>query len=341
MQGGGISEIFYCTQTKFALKYLVYIVRGKLNILSDSSPNECNVGSDLRADRFKKIMLKPKETLKTRRSYLIEKEDLFADLAEKQGTILFLGKYTYRQAGRVMHKRNFVKDAKDLKLWPIKVKIDSTQFPPLQRLQMYTKDIVPENLVVDLKIKECSFALKNKLSFKFSSPRYEFLVIEWLTLQNPTRTFSRAKTPLPGQKHPGLGVGKKVIELFAYLARLNENDGIMVYAAFFHNALLFLKDFKFVNPEKQGEVQAIRNAFSDVPFKQLAWIVNLNCLKDKNGNVYEWKAEEMVHPRNRELSAYFDSKIYQDKVKEVQDKLQFSIDWPLYNESIQLQEYFS
>lgn len=272
---------------------------------------------------------------------MIEQEDLFADLAGKQGTTLFLGKYTYRQAGRVMQKRNFVKDAKDLKIWPIKVKIDSTQFPPLQRLQMFTQDTIPENLVVDLKIKECSFALKTNLGFKFASPGYDFLVIEWLTLQNPTRKFSRAKTPLPGQKHPGLGVGKKVIDLFAYLARLNGNDGIMVYAAFFHNALLFLKEFKFVNPEKQGEVQAIRQAFADVPFKQLAWIVNLNCLKDNDGKIYEWKAEEMVHPRNRELSAYFDSKIYKGKVKEVQDRLNFTVDWTLFQKRLRQQEYFS
>jgi hypothetical protein len=167
------------------------------------------------------------------------------------------------------------------------------------------------------------------------------LVIEWLTLQNPLRKFSRAKTPLPGQNHPGLGVGKKVIDLFAYLARLNDNDGIMVYAAYFHNALLFLKEFKFVNPEKQGEVQALRQAFSDVPFKELAWIVNLNCMKDQEGRSYEWKAEEMVHPRKRELFAYFNSKVYQEKVKETQKKFLFTIDWDLYHQKIHQQEYFS
>ncbi len=33
-----------------------------------------------------------------------------------------------------------------------------------------------------------------------------------------------------------------------------------------------------------------------MPFRQLAWVVHLNCLRRADGSVYEWQAEEQVYP---------------------------------------------
>lgn len=287
------------------------------------------------------MKLKPKETSKNRQAYLIQQEDLFADVEEKKGTTLFLGKYTMQQAGIVMRKRNFVKEAQKRNLWPVKVVIDSTSFPPLQRLQFFYKEAKPENLIVDLKLRESRYSPETELPFEFSFSAFTFLVMEWLTLQNPRMKFSTENTPLPGQNYPGLRLGKKFFDLFEYLARLNKNDGLLAYPAYFHNALLFLRGFYFVNPAKKAEVQAIRSCCSNVPFKELAWIVNLGCLRDKNDEIYEWKAEEMVSPLNRELKAYFSSNAYEDIVKESQEDMSFEIDWDSYKERIKKQRYFS
>jgi hypothetical protein len=121
-------------------------------------------------------------------------------------------------------------------------------------------------------------------------------------------------------------LSKKIMDTFVYLARLTHKDCLLAFPAFFHNALLFSRYFRFMNPEKEAEVAAIRRAFSHVPFKQLAWAVHLNCLKRKDGSVYEWRSEEQVYPLNKALREYFESRDYRERVKAAQKGLEFVVD---------------
>ena len=272
-------------------------------------------------------LFKPKETSSTRLSFLTDQGDLFTNFKDMKESSLFLGKYTLREAGKVLKKKSFTKEAKKRGLQPIDVVVDSSEFPPLQRLQMFYKGIKPENLVVDLKIKESFFSPQTKLIFDFSPPELSLLVLEWLTLQNPRLKFSQEKGPLPGQQYPGLNLGKKIMDLFEYLARLNKNDGILAFPAYFHNALLFSRNFHFINPEKEAEILAIRKTFKEVSFKQLAWIIHWNCLRDKKNRVYEWRAEEQVFPLRKDLQTYFKSRAYKTAVLKTLRKLSYRIDW--------------
>lgn len=257
---------------------------------------------------------------------LFEEEDIFADLAEKKGSSLFLAKYSLNEVLAVLRKRSFLKDARKRKLWPLAFDLDSSEFP-LQRFQIFYKEKSPENLIVDLKIKEGIFQPKKELAISAFLKKCKFLILDWLTLQNPLLNFTPERPALPGQKYPGLSLGKKVVDVFIYLARLNKNDGILAFPAYFHNALLFLRYFNFLNPDKEAEVIAIKNSFPEVTFKQLAWIVHLGCLRSKDNKIYEWQAEEQVYPMNKTLRDYFDSKDYRKRVKEAEKDNHFSIDW--------------
>ncbi len=276
-------------------------------------------------------LFKPKNSSNQKR-LLIEEKDVLNDTSGDKGTSLLLGKYTIHEANRILNKRNFYREAKKRGLWPVEFELDSSQFPPLQRMLIYCREKDPENIVVDLKIREGFFKPKDKTGFNFS--RFRFLVLEWLTLQNPRMNFCEDKTPLPGQKHPGLNLGRKIIDLFVYLARLNHNDGILAFPAYFHNALLFSKDFYFVNPEKKAEVEAIRKSFPQVHFKQLAWAVHLNCVKDKENKPYEWTAEEQILPLNKEMKDYFESKKYQQTFEQSLIEKTFTIDWECFQEKM-------
>jgi len=278
-----------------------------------------------------KIMKKPinKERPILQSSPLFEEEDIFADLIEKKGSSLFLGKYSLNEVLAVLSKRSFLKDARKRKLWPLAFELDSSEFP-LQRFQIFYKEKKPENLIVDLKIKEGTFQPKKDLTVSAFLKEFRFLILDWLTLQNPLLNFTPEKPPLPGQKYPGLSLGKKVMDTFVYLARLSRNDGILAYPAYFHNALLFSRHFNFLNPDKEAEVIAIKKSFPDVTFKQLAWIVHLGCLKSKDDKIYEWEAEEQVYPLNKKLKDYLDSRDYKTRVKEAQKNYHFQIDWDCF-----------
>ncbi len=276
-------------------------------------------------------MRKPevKEKILIEKKSIINEKDIMSGLLDEKGTSLFLGKYSLNEVLAVMRKRNFLKEAQKRHLWPLDFSLDSSEFP-LQRLLIYYRSRDPENLIVDLKIREGRFRIKNKLGLDFLRPQYDFLILEWLTLQNPLLDFGQEKTPLPGQNHPGLSLGKKVLDIFVYLARITRKHGLLASPAYFHNALLFSRYFHFINPAKEGEVHAIRKSFPNVSFKQLAWIVHLNCLRWQGNKVYEWQAEEEAYALDKSLKKYFDSSQYKDKVKESQQHLRFSIDWECY-----------
>ena len=273
----------------------------------------------------------PKDRILCNKSLFLKEEDILSDLTGDKGSCLFLGKYALAEVMAVMQKRNFYKDAMKKGLWPLKFCLDSSEFP-LQRFQIFSQKEAPSNLVVDLKIREGSFQPKQKLASLLPLPSFRFLILEWLTLQNPFQEFSGDRIPLPGQKHPGLNLSKKILDTFTYLARINSLDGILAFPAYFHNALLFCRYFRFLNPEKQAEVLAIQKTFHRLPFKKLAWVVHLDCLRDRDNATYKWEAEEQVIPLNKVLKAHLDSKEYARSVKQSMKKLRFAIDWECYKE---------
>ncbi len=276
---------------------------------------------------------RPKKSPFWREDSLFEEGEIFSTLEGKKGTSLFLGRYTLNEVIAVLNKKSFFKEAQKRKLWPLDFDLDSSEFP-VQRVQIFYREKKPENMIVDLRVREKVFYPKEKIAAYFPLSEYKFLLLDWLTLQNPLLNFSLEKSPLPGQTHPGLNLGKKVFDIFVYLARLSRKDGVLAFPNYFHNALLFSRYFHFLNPEKLGEVLAIRATFPDVSFKKLAWIVYLDCMRDKNGRKYEWEAEEQIFPLNKALNKYFDSKAYKEKVKESRAQLSFKIDWECYRKKI-------
>lgn len=274
-------------------------------------------------------ILPSKNRFLSKESLSLQEEDILSDLTGDKGSSLFLGRYALTEVEAVLKKRNFFKDAKKKDLWPLKFSLDGSEFP-LQRFQIFFQEEDPKNLVVDLKIKEGTFRPKQKLAALFPLPSFRFLILEWLTLQNPLQEFTEDRMPLPGQKHPGLSLGKKVLDIFVYLARISRLDGLLAYPAYFHNSLLFCRYFRFLNPEKQGEVLAIQKSFHKMPFKKLAWIVHLDCLRDEDNNTYKWAAEEQVYPLNNALKVYLNSKEYEKNVKQSIKNSHFSVDWDCY-----------
>jgi hypothetical protein len=257
---------------------------------------------------------------------LIDEDEIFSELHVKQGSSLFLGRYSLNEVLAVLNKKGFLKEARKRFLWPLAYELDSSEYP-LQRLQIFLHRHAPENLIVDVKLKECEFAPKTAAAPGLPAlPPLKALAFEWLTLQNPLDTFGEPFIPLPGQTRPGLRMRSKIMDLFVYLARLTRKDCLMAFPAYFHNAVLFSRYFRFWNPHKEAEVLAIRRAFSHMPFRQLAWAVHLNCLRRADGAVYEWTAEEQLYPLTRPPKEYFDSRRYREIVKEGPKDAAFTLD---------------
>ena len=259
-------------------------------------------------------------------SPLVDESEIFTELAAKKGSSLFLGRYSLSEVLAVLNKKGFLKEARKRFLWPLAFEIDSSEYP-LQRFQIFLGEPGPENLIVDVKVRETEFVPKELADGPAFLPPQKAMAFEWLTLQNPLVKFNEQFTPLPGQTRPGLGMRTKIMDLFLYLARLTHKDCLLAFPAYFHNAVLFSRYFHFWNPRKEAEVLAIRRSFSHMSFKQLAWVVHMNCLRREDGTVYEWAAEEQLYPVTRPLKEYFASRRYKDILKSSRKSPVFSVDW--------------
>ena len=256
---------------------------------------------------------------------LVEENEIFTELHVTQGSSLFLGRYSANEILAVLNKKGFLKEARKRFLWPLAYQLDSSGYP-LQRLQIFLREPGPENVIVDVKVKECDFVPKEAAKGRPELPPQKALAFEWLTLQNPLAKRGEPFQPLPGQTRPGLSMRSKIMDLFVYLGRLTRKDCLLAFPAYFHNGVLFSRYFHFWNPHKEAEVLAIRREFSHMPFRQLAWVVHLNCLRREDGSVYEWQAEEQLYPLTRPVKGYFDSRRYKDIVKTRLKALNFTVD---------------
>jgi len=256
---------------------------------------------------------------------LVDETEIFSELHVKRGSSLFLGRYSANEILAVLNKKGFLKEARKRFLWPLAYELDSSDYP-LQRLQIFLREPGPENVIVDVKVKECEFVPKPTVAGLPELHPQKALAFEWLTLQNPLAKRGEPFHPLPGQTRPGLSMRSKIMDLFAYVGRLTRKDCLLAFPAYFHNGVLFSRYFHFWDPRKEAEVLAVRRAFSHMPFRQLAWVVHLNCLRREDGSVYEWQAGEQIYPFSRPLKGYFDSRAYKDALKTGLKSLRFRID---------------
>jgi hypothetical protein len=260
--------------------------------------------------------------------------EIFGEPAGSRGSSLFLGRFTMTEVLAVLDKKGILKESRKRGLWPLLYALDSSAYP-LQRFQIFVRDKKPEMAMVDLKIREGVFDPRGRNLPGFPAAPLRTLHFEWLTLQNPLAEFSGKRGALPGQMHPGLGMSRRIMDVLTFLGKRTHQDGLLAFPAFYHNAVLFSRLFRFINPDKEGEVLAIRRMSAKMPIKQLAWIVHLNCLRCGDGAPYEWRSEEQLLPLRPEIEEYFDSRPYRERVKDAERRLRFEVDWEAYESKAQ------
>eukprot|EP01116_Phalansterium_solitarium_P010644 TRINITY_DN2568_c0_g2_i5.p1 TRINITY_DN2568_c0_g2~~TRINITY_DN2568_c0_g2_i5.p1 ORF type:complete len:330 (+),score=-83.26 TRINITY_DN2568_c0_g2_i5:104-1093(+) len=161
-------------------------------------------------------------------------------------------------------------------------------------------------------------------------------VIEYMIMQNPTKTFESDRRQLPSQRHPGLGCGRKMDLALKHMAEEHGRDGMLNFPENWHNAYFYQagEGYQFINPAFQGHFNSLcENLKEDLKHKGLAavaWAVNTQQVIDTDtGQPYVWKPEEQIWPTScGPLKAYFSSKHYSQLVnKYTEHRQRFVIQW--------------
>ena len=135
----------------------------------------------------------------------------------------------------------------------------------------------------------------------------DLLVVEWLTLGDPRAEFSASRPRLPGQTHPGSGIGAEIFVMLSLCARRLGLHGVLDVPQRFHNAVFYRRRTPFFDPEYEGHFLALLDLLDRHSLPELAWAMEEGrVLEGPDGPPVRWLPREQVLPLDGRLASYFD-----------------------------------
>lgn len=248
--------------------------------------------------------------------------DLLGQLTGKKSSTLWLGHYTEHQILHLLEKFGILPMLKKKAFANLIVVIEPLD-PFAQALRIFNEEAVVDNQLAEFRLREVTFSNQ---PLAVDAP-LNMLKIEWLMLQNPQAKFSPERPRLPGQRHPGLGLGKQTVQFLVHLAEAHHLAGVLNFPEFFHNAYLYLEYFHYCNPRLKGIVLALRRDLIELSLAELSWAIYLGCVNDANsGQTYGWQAGALALPLDEKLKKYFSSAEYEQIVYRTLAEARFVLD---------------
>ncbi|KAI8849349.1 hypothetical protein BC829DRAFT_432558 [Chytridium lagenaria] len=151
--------------------------------------------------------------------------------------------------------------------------------------------------------------IKSFLDFHFPSPS-SVTIIEWTCMQNPRGTWKLDRPPCPGQKYPGLGIGKAFSEGLINLAKQHKRDALVTVPEHVHNAVFYwVSGYRFLEPGFEGYFQALcedlRQDIETHGIAAVSWAFHNGHVMDKDGIIEIWHPLEQAIPTSSLFKTYF------------------------------------
>lgn len=154
----------------------------------------------------------------------------------------------------------------------------------------------------------------------------EVLTVEWLLLQNPRAKFGPFRRPLPGQKHPGLGLLKEIFGFLVMICEILELDGIFFVPSSYHVAAQSRQVVHFLEPQDEALFEALQNLLGDRPLAVASNAVAEGRIRDIEGKTLEWKGLPMVLPVSGALKERVSGPHYHAEVQAAAQTFRFELD---------------
>jgi len=195
-------------------------------------------------------------------------------------------------------------------------------------------------LLMELLIKEGSFTPKSPAVAVPTDSDIRLLMILWLSLENPTLSFSDDRPRLPGQRHPGLGVLKYLDDILRRFAGDRGAEGIVDVPEHYHGALMYSPLFFFFSPSMQGTFEAMKRDIMPYGLAVASYAVALDCvIDDETGRYLSWDPGEQILPVSSRLRDYFDSPDYREVVEETREARSFYVDMEKYRREFSRRDF--
>ncbi|HEY7515281.1 MAG TPA: hypothetical protein VIC87_12415, partial [Vicinamibacteria bacterium] len=177
--------------------------------------------------------------------------------------------------------------------------------------------------LVDLRVTEPAFLLEPE----GEAPEVlSALEIRWLALQNPGARFTRERPRLPGQRHPGLGLGRAMIARVLSWAAAWGKDALLSLPQYFHNAVFYSPPSLFVSPRLQGRFLALRRDLAALHVAAAsAAVARGDVVEEPGGEPFRWEPGEMAVALTPRLERHLGGEAYARDVASARDTSRFRL----------------
>lgn len=152
------------------------------------------------------------------------------------------------------------------------------------------------------------------------------LAVLWVALQNPRASFTPDRPRLPGQDHPGLGVGRRFYEVLRGWAAAFGKDALWNVPEHYHNALFYAGQFRFLDPVEQGRFEALRRDLSRLRVADASFAIEEGRVRDEHGGrTVAWDPGAMVAPVSAALGGALTGAPYREAVAAARDAARFRV----------------
>ncbi|MCE9597406.1 MAG: hypothetical protein K8S54_05500 [Spirochaetia bacterium] len=142
-------------------------------------------------------------------------------------------------------------------------------------------------------------------SFRFrlhpGAPQRKLLYIDWLMTRHPrVKSFKKEKL-FPGQELPGLGIFTQITDFVTNLALGVGARGAFNIPEYFHDALLFHREFQFYDPVREAHFRALIRDLRRFGAREISRALGENRVKSGEGETLTWSPGEMISILDPEL----------------------------------------
>jgi hypothetical protein len=211
--------------------------------------------------------------------------------------------------------------------------VEVTQAEREHRLRLLAADT--ESPLIDLRMSEMTCVPKEPALRARGVDVLYLLAVHWLSLQDPRAEFSPGRPALPGQAHPGLGIGRRLLSRLLAWAHEWGKDALVNYPAHYHNAVFYSRLFRFLSPRREGRMEALRRDLEGLSVTEASWAIERGGVVEEaptgtagdrpGGKVLRWQASEMAAPITRLLKTYMKSEEYESAVAAARDAVRYRV----------------
>lgn len=146
------------------------------------------------------------------------------------------------------------------------------------------------------------------------APKRKLLYIDWLLTQHPRARKFRKDRLFPGQDLPGLGIFAQITDFITNLAIGVGAEGAFNIPEYFHDAMLFHRQFFFYDPEREAFFRAIIRDLRKHGAREISRAFAEERILDHSGARVHWTPGEMISVLRPELEELLWSRNYYTRV---------------------------